>query len=359
MTLTSNLRPFLRALVRARAENRPGVYRMLDEHGQVLYVGKSVRVRTWLMSYFRARGEKASSIIDETHAVDWEYANDEFACLLRELRLIRRFRPRYNVQHKREPGFWFLKLTNESAPRLLCVPSVAEDGATYFGPFRGRTRLRLTVRELSDVLELRDCKATTPMRFADQTDLFATDDLPLCYRGEIGRCLSPCAGRCTHTEYIERVGMSRDFLEGNASLPLELLAQRMNAAAERLQFELAADLRDRLSRLEYVQHELVTLGRSLDNLSFVYPVTGHRGEERLYLIRRGRVRAELRAGEDAEPREEAIRMIEQVYEAPDKEVGVPHQHAPEVLLVARWFRLKPEERKRGVSPRRLLSELRS
>jgi excinuclease ABC subunit C len=354
----TELRPFLRAVVRARAENRPGVYRMLDEHGQVLYVGKSVRVRTRLLSYFRARSEKAELIIGESFAIDWEYAPDEFACLLQELRLIRRWRPRYNVQHKREPGFWFLKLTREAAPRLLHTATVADDGASYFGPFRGRTRLRLTVRELSDVLQLRDCPAPTPMRFADQTDLFGADDAPRCYRGDIGRCLAPCAGRCTSAEYGERAQLAHRFLRGDADRPLALLHERMAGAAERLQFELAAELRDRIYRLDHVRAELVALGRSLENLSFVYPVVGHDGVERLYLIRRGRVRAVVAAAQDERDREAVTQALDGVYGTPEHEVGVPHQHAPEVLLVARWFRLNPEERARGVSPKKLLRALR-
>jgi excinuclease ABC subunit C len=352
-----DLRPLLRAVVRARAENRPGVYRMLDAEGRVIYVGKSVRVRTRLLSYFRARGEKAAGIIGEAAAVDWSYAPDEFACVLEEMRLIRRWRPRHNVEHKREPGYWFLKLTREPAPRLLHAATVAEDGAAYLGPFRGRSRLRLAVRELSDVLQLRDCAAATPMRFADQTDLFGGVGAPLCYRGEIGRCLSPCAARCTRSEYRARVVVAEGFLRGDAARPLELLRERMHAAGERLQFELAAELRDRIGRLERVRDELAGLGRALENLTFIYPVRGHAGEDHLYLLRRGRVRGELAVPVDAAGRAAARRLIEQVYGTPEREAGVPPRHAAEVLLVARWFRLRPAERLAGLTPERMLRAL--
>src|SRR5688572_11829546 len=91
----------LRADVRARAENRPGVYRMIGPSDEVLYVGKSIRVRTRLLSYFRAeRGEKAAEIVGHAHRIEWEYVPSEFAALLHEFRLIKRYRPPYNVEHK-------------------------------------------------------------------------------------------------------------------------------------------------------------------------------------------------------------------------------------------------------------------
>ncbi|HSJ08992.1 MAG TPA: hypothetical protein VK928_03740 [Longimicrobiales bacterium] len=133
----------LRAAVRESCENRPGVYRMIGPGDNVLYVGKSVRVRTRLLSYFRAeRGEKAADIIGHTHRIEWEYSPSEFASLLTEMRCIQKWRPPFNVEHKRDRVFCFVKLTREAAPRLLVVREVQEDGAIYFGPFRGPQRVR-------------------------------------------------------------------------------------------------------------------------------------------------------------------------------------------------------------------------
>ncbi|HET9450282.1 MAG TPA: hypothetical protein VFO83_05345 [Aggregicoccus sp.] len=164
----------LRAEVRAHAHNRPGTYRMLGPSGEVLYVGKSVHVRTRLLSYFRAeRGEKAAEIIGHAHALKWDYAPSEFAALLEEFRSIKRWRPVYNVEHKGDRSYCFIKLTREPVPRLLVVRQVASDGAHYYGPFRGRAGAEDAVRALSDLLELRDCAADTPMRLADQLPLLA------------------------------------------------------------------------------------------------------------------------------------------------------------------------------------------
>jgi excinuclease ABC subunit C len=218
----------LRADVRAACANRPGIYRMLGPAEEVLYVGKSVRVRSRLLSYFRAdRGEKAAEIIRHTHRIDWEYAPSEFAALLLEMRCIQRWRPPFNVEHKRDRGFCFVKLTREEAPRLLVVREVLDDGATYYGPFRGPARVREVVREVRDLLELRDCRGPTPMRFADQLDLFGADPQPLCMRADVSKCLAPCAGRCTKQEYTAQVELARRFLDGDADVPLTVCISSM------------------------------------------------------------------------------------------------------------------------------------
>lgn len=349
----------LRQYVRAHAENRPGIYRMRGPGGEMLYVGKSIRVRTRLLSYFRAtRGEKAAEIIAHTHSIDWEYVPSEFASLLAELREIKRWRPIYNVEHKRDRQYCFIKLTRDRAPRLLVVGDAALDGGIYFGPFRGRTRVREAIRELADLLELRDCAGSIPIKYADQPDLFGHVDSPRCIRAELRRCLAPCAGHCTRAEYFERVELALRFLEGDADRPLAILAERMRLAAERLQFEYAATLRDRAARLDAVRQELIALRDSVGGLTFLYPVAGHGGDDRLYLIHRGAILAEFAGLASPADREAAVArcrvLIEQAATSP------PHVHptkVPEILLVARWFRLRPEERAKTL-PIDALAELR-
>ncbi len=341
----------LRTDVRARAENRPGVYRMRGPSGEVLYVGKSVKVRTRLLSYFRApRGEKAAEIIGHAHAVEWDYVPSEFASLLEEFRLIKRWRPIYNVEHKRDSLLCFIKLTREPVPRLLVVGHVINDGAEYFGPLRGRQAVTEAVRAVSDLLELRDCPSDTPMRLADQIELFRLREDPRCMRGQVGRCLAPCAGGCTRTEYHSRIVQARAFLNGATEQPLTLLRERMSVASRRLQFEYAAELRDRATTLEGMQAELLQLGQTVERLSFLYTVPGHEGDDRVYIVRRGSVRAELAVPRTAHERLVLEEKAAEIFERPEpRTVGLRAHEAQEVLLVARWFRLNPSELERTVS----------
>ncbi|HET9441263.1 MAG TPA: UvrB/UvrC motif-containing protein [Longimicrobiales bacterium] len=335
----------LRARVRALAENRPAVYRMLGPNDEVIYVGKSISLRNRLLSYFRAdAGEKATDIISYTRRITWDYVSSEFAALLLEMKLIQRWRPLFNVQHKSETNFCFIKLTREEAPRLLVTVQVLNDGAHYYGPFRGRGMVRDVLREVSDVLELRDCAPTVKLRFADQMDLFTPDDTPRCIRADVHKCLAPCAGRCTRTEYQGRVAEARKFLEGDVRKPLNVLNQRMQAAAERMHFEYAAQLRDRATRLEEARYELVAARASIEALTFLYRVPGYRGDDRIYAIRRGSIRGEWPAPA-SETELQALKDTARplLTRRERHTTTVTAEQVNEVLLIARWFRLKPDQ----------------
>lgn len=345
----------LRAAVRASCENRPGIYWMTGPGGEVLYVGKSRRVRTRLLSYFRASpNDKASEIIAHSHDIAWEFAPSEFAAVVLEQRAIQRWHPPYNVEHRRDRAFCFVQLTREAAARLLTVREVRADGARYFGPFRGVRRVRHMVRELADVLELRTCAAGTPMRFADQLDLFGEERTPLCLRAQVYKCLAPCAGHCTRTAYAARVELARRFLDGEAEGALRILRRRLATAVERLHFEYAASLRDRIARLQETAWELRALRGTIDGLTFAYHVPGCDGADRVYLIRRGRIREERPAPRTAAEHDRLLADARRILAGPDyRSAAVQPTQAAEILLLARWFRLHPEQRELCWHPDRL------
>jgi len=342
----------LRSHVRAGAENRPGVYRMYGPGDEPLYVGKSVKLRTRLLSYFRApRGEKPWELIRETARIEWEYIPNEFYALIQEMKLIQRWQPRYNVQHKRRRIFAFVKVTHEPAPRVLPVTRIVEDGATYYGPFPRVNALARTVREVSHVLGLRDCPAATPVFFDDQLEIFEAGRVPRCIRAELRSCLAPCCGAPTTAEYRAAVDLAHRFLEGRAEAPLADLERQMNAAADRLDFEYAALLRDRIERLRMFRDDLVAFRGRVEDLSFVYRVPGFAGSDRIYLIRRGRILREMALPKGTKSRAAAARAVEEVFGEKDPgPSGLDAQDAAEILLVARWFRQNPTERRRTVAP---------
>ncbi|HUG42128.1 MAG TPA: hypothetical protein VMM12_16790 [Longimicrobiales bacterium] len=336
----------LREHVRSHAENRPGIYRLVGPGGQVLYVGKSIRLRSRLLSYFRAdRGEKAAEIVAFARAVEWDHLPSEFCALLREFRLIRRLRPPFNVQHKKERAVCFLRIPREPAPRLLVTTSPLEDGSEHFGPLLGAERARASVRALVDVLGLRTCPATTPLRFADQPDLFGAEHVALCARAELRRCIAPCAAGCGEREYAGRLEVARRFLRGETDEPLERLRERLRRASERWIFEYAAVVKARIEMLEGLRASLLRTVRSLDGLTAPYVVRGHAGEDRVYLLQRGLVRAELAAPRDRGERAALRSRTERILGAPAPPFArVGGDGIAEMLLVERWFRRNPGER---------------
>jgi excinuclease ABC subunit C len=331
---------------------------MIGPGDELLYVGKSVKVRSRLLSYFTAdRGDKAAEMIRCASTVDWEYVPNEFCALVREMKQIQRWRPKYNVQHKRKRAYAFVKITGERAPRVMSVTRVAEDGAHYFGPFPQVGNVFFTIRDLSQVMGLRDCAGPTPIFFGDQLEIFHGGRTPRCMRADTGSCLAPCCGACTEPEYRLRVEATRRFLEGRGSEPLVRLETAMEGAVARLDFEYAAQLRDRLERLRSFQEHLTGFRGRVEGLSFVYRVPGFNGDDRVYLIRKGRIAEELPYPKSKKERARVADRVERVYsEAEPGPEALTPEAAAEILLVARWFRLKKKERKRTMRPKKWLEK---
>lgn len=339
----------MRQFVKSDAKDRPGTYRMLSSTGEVVYVGKSKRVRTRLLSYFRCAypEEKGARILREAEAIDWEYTPSEFAALLQELRLIKKFRPRLNVQMKRDGlHYAFIKLTKAPAPKLTVVRGAStDDAAVYYGPFVGAQRISEALRELSDALMLRDCKTEMKMHFSDQQELFQLmHRTPGCIRYEINKCLGPCVGGCSVSEYDERVALARAFLDGANDGPIEMLKGQMEIASERMEFERAASFRDKLNRLEVLREQFGRLRFAVENLSFTYTVKGLEGPDKVYFVKRGVVRAEIDKPKSSWQRQKMKQLVDDIFGVKEKpSTSVPTHEIDELLLLSSWFRRFPAE----------------
>jgi excinuclease ABC subunit C len=336
------------AEVKQRAENRPAVYRMISTDGEVVYIGKSKHLRSRLLSYFRGTypDDKGARILRDAHTIEWDYVPSEFAALLGELRAIKRYRPRRNVAMKSDArNLCFIKLTGGVAPRLTVVRGPGtDDAALYYGPFLGAIQVGESLRELSDVLGLRDCTLDKKMRYSDQAELFQlAPRTPGCLRYEIRKCLGPCVAGCTSIEYMTRVAMARAFLDGADDGPIEMLRTEMTVSSERLEYERAASYRDKLHRLEALRHQFGRLRFAVESLSFLYTVPGVDGRDRVYAIRRGRVRAEMDAPASAAERGAMSAMIEEVFSDSVAGMQVPSHEIDELLLLSSWFRRFPGE----------------
>lgn len=341
----------MRKHVRDGAADRPGVYQMIASDGEVVYVGKSKRVRSRLMSYFRCEpGDKGARILQEAVRIEWAYMPSEFAALLEELRLIKRYRPRFNVAMKRDGrNYCFIKITNGPAAKLVVVRGPGnDDAAVYYGPFVGALNVGEAVREMNDVLGLRDCASDQRMHFSDQPELFSIfPRTPGCIRFEVKKCLGPCVGGCSVAQYDERVRLARAFLDGANDGPMEHLKREMDLASERLEYERAAVLRDKLKRLEALRAQFKRLRFAVENLSFVYNVPGHDGDDRVYLIRRGHVRAEMPRPKTPEDAAALFTLIDRVFTPVERVTGqVPTHEIDELLLLSSWFRRFPAELER-------------
>jgi excinuclease ABC subunit C len=344
----------LRQNLRHKCPRRPGVYGMVDARGTLIYVGKAKCLRTRLLSYFRAatRDAKAGRIIDRSRAIVWEYAPSEFAALLRELELIRRWKPAYNVQGV--PGYrrtTYICLGRKPAQYLFASRQPPADVSAVYGPLHGGRRVADAIRRLNDLFRLRDCEQTQKMHFADQGELFPVLRPPGCLRFDIGTCSGPCAAGVSRNGYVHQTRATRAFLDGRDYSALRKLEQDMAAAAAGNAYERAAALRDKLDVLRWLAERLAWLQSARAEYTFIYPLAGEDGQTLWYLIHRGRVRSVVPAPCDAPSRRAAKTSIEAVF-APeaDDTAAVPADQVDSILLVAGWFRKHRDERQRLVTP---------
>ena len=339
----------LRRRVKSLAEQRPGIYRMLDASGRVLYVGKAKRVRARLLTYFQAKfpDDKGARILHSASDLSWDYVPSEFAAHLAELREIRKWRPPYNVQMNRRRIAVFVAVSAHSAPKLSSTATFSKEGARYYGPLASSQRTGEAIRVLSDLFGLRDCADRMPMVFAEQGDLFAAPRQAACARHELGLCSGPCAGLVTAKEYRERVDAAVAFLEGRAIAPVDRVVSGMMAAADRGEFEAAARWRERFESLEWILAASTRARAAVELLTFVYRDPGSHGDDRAYLIRRGVVRACYPW--PGTPIEEAAfrAVVSDDLSAPEPPPGpLDTATIEEMLLVMSWFRRHPEALRR-------------
>jgi excinuclease ABC subunit C len=336
----------LRGLVRRDAPRRPGVYGMLNEDGEIIYVGKAKSLRNRLLSYFRCRSRdpKAGHIIARSRSLIWEFVPNEFTALLRELELIRRWRPRFNWQGQPDRDrYSYLCVGRPPAACLFIARQPPKNTLAVFGPIRPLRRYHEAVRFLNQRFRLRDCPSRQPMHFADAPGLFDESLRPGCLRLDLGTCLAPCAGQCTSEEYGDAVGRALAFLQGNDQALFAEMEAEMAKASDSLAFEQAASLRDQLENLRRMLRFLQRLREAQERPAFVYESASMKDNFVWQVIHSGRIMMTVQRPETANERRRVERAIrETIAQRGPAPVIVPAE-LDELLLIAAWFRKHPEE----------------
>jgi excinuclease ABC subunit C len=195
--------------------------------------------------------------------------------------------------------------------------------------------------------KLSDCPASVPMYFAEQRSLFSLDLRAECLRHEMGTCLGPCAGQCTRAQYSAQLRVARAFLDGRDRAPLVQLEQQLHEAAERRQYERAANVRDRLGRLQYLHDRLELLREPPLPAQFVYPVDLGRRQV-WYLLKDGQVAAATPAPNTGASAAKCLRRLRRTYQA-NSSVDVDADRPAQQIVLA-WFRSHHDDLKSILSP---------
>ncbi|MBO0683436.1 MAG: excinuclease ABC subunit UvrC, partial [Candidatus Dormibacteraeota bacterium] len=237
--VTETIRQRLRAV-----PDSPGVYLLRDSSGLVIYVGKAVRLRDRLRSYFTpgyAQNARLADLLRKVYDFEFVVAANEVEALVLECNLIKHYRPRYNIRLKDDKNYLYLKLpVTEEFPRVHYTRRIHEDGALYFGPYTSAQSLRSTVKSIRQLLPFRTCS----------DDIFKQHRV--CLDFHIRRCPGPCEGRISGEDYRARIREVALFMEGRSDELSRRLRHRMREAADALDFENAARYRDQLQAVDKI-----------------------------------------------------------------------------------------------------------
>jgi excinuclease ABC subunit C len=222
----------------------PGVYMYKNPAGEILYIGKAINLKNRVRSYFRRNGQTTKIRQMVSQIADWDLivTGSELEALVLECNLIKKHRPKYNVRLRDDKHYPYVKVSlNEAWPRVYITRRIARDGARYFGPFTDSRSVWKTLDLLNKLFPYRTCH------------IQITGDLPRpCLQFHIHRCLGPCIGAVSNDEYMAVMQQVVLFLEGKHEQILATLQGRMEEAAERMEFERAAIIRDQIRSVEKV-----------------------------------------------------------------------------------------------------------
>lgn len=319
-----------------------GVYLMKDAQGKIIYVGKAINLKNRVRSYFasqHADSPRTQVLVKKIRDLEYILTDSEIEALILESNLIKEYKPRYNVRLTDDKNYPFIRVTvQEDYPRMEIARSRKRDRARYFGPYTNTGAVNETLRLLKKIFPIRSCKQS----------VFARRDRP-CLNSHIARCSAPCCGRISREEYRHIINEAILFLEGKNENLIKNLQARMEKAAEELNFEKAAEIRDQLQAIEQVIARQKIVSGRFDDLDVInYARSINLTCVQIFFVREGKILGRdhffLEGTEGTGDQEIIASFLKQYYSQVDytpAEILLPHPLEEENVLKS-WL-----EKKRG------------
>ncbi len=262
-----------------------GVYLMLDEYGQILYVGKAKNLRNRVRQYFQnstTKTEKTMLLVQKIADFRYIITNTEVEALVLENNLIKEHKPYYNILLKDDKSYPYIKITvKDKFPKIEVVRRLRADGSKYFGPYMLGTSPKLILELLHSVYPVRSCTGDISRVRANSRE---------CLNYHIGRCLAPCVKKVSEEEYAKVIKNVIEFLQGNDAEVTNILTQKMNDFAMREEFEQAIRCRDNIELMDkLVRKQIINLPRDLNLDIFAYTTNGMYGVINYMVVRGGKM----------------------------------------------------------------------
>lgn len=324
------------------APSSPGIYKMINEEGIVLYVGKAKDLKKRLRQYFQKDYEHSTrtrKLLENATKIDFTGVDTELEAIIYESNLIKQLQPKYNILLKDDKNYVYIKITNEDFPRVQIVRKIEKDGAKYIGPKTAAHKVETTFKILKKIFPFRHCNLD--IRFVKK--LTVDNEVEVgnkvikypCLDYYIKTCAAPCIGKVTKEEYAEIIKNVENFLAGKADPIIKDMKEKMQKLAANREFEKAGKLRDKLKKVEEIlEKQKVSDPNQEDKDVINYYITQNKAYFNLFQIRDGKLIGQenftlsAEAAEENENKEVLAAFVNQYYKiATDvpKEILIPHE----------------------------------
>lgn len=266
---------------------QPGVYQFKSADNEILYVGKAINLRNRVRQYFQKsyrpdpRREKMVSKIKDVELI---VTLTEVDALILETTLIKKFKPRYNIDLKDDRSYPYIVITNEPYPRVFATRRIIRDGSRYFGPYTDVKNMHASLKLVREMYKVRSCN----YRIDDEA--VKKKKYKLCFDYHIKKCDGPCEGLISHDQYIAMIAEVAQVVKGKTSSLVKVLEEKMNNASEELRFEAAAELRDKMRQLKlYSEKQKIVDWEMIDRDLFALAMNGDDACGVIFQIRDGKI----------------------------------------------------------------------
>ncbi|MBU5485168.1 excinuclease ABC subunit UvrC [Clostridium sp. MSJ-11] len=265
--------------------DKPGVYIMKNALGEVIYVGKAKVLKNRVRQYFqnsRNHSEKVKAMVKNISEFEYIITDSEIEALILECNLIKKYRPRYNILLKDDKGYPHIKITiNEDFPRVFVTRVIAKDGGKYFGPYTDATAVYETIELIKKIFPVRTCKKSI------KEDGVKTRP---CLNYHIGLCKAPCGRNISKEDYNKIIEDIIDLLSGKDKNITQNMKKEMEEAAENLEFEKAAALRDKISSIEKIREKQKIITGNYENEDFINIFSDEKDScVQIFFLREGKI----------------------------------------------------------------------
>ncbi len=333
----------------------PGVYQFLNKNGKVIYIGKAKNLKNRVRSYFQSNitSPKTLALVNKIEDFQIFVTDSELEALILENNLIKQFKPRYNVNLKDDKSFPFIKVTNELFPRIYPTRRVVNDGGKYFGPYTDVRSMRASLRTINQIFKIRSCKLDLTEKNIE------AKKFKVCLDYHIKKCDGPCEGLISSSEYHEMVDEVVKLLKGKTDDLIKDLKNKMNEAVANLQFEKAAEFRDKISLLDALSSKQKIVSDDFEDRDiFAVAFEGKDSSCAVFNIRSGKMigkkqlRLSIEEGEElAEIYSAAIKFYYNDFVEIPKEV-VLEVEPDDVEALSDWLKMKSAKKVKIIVPQR-------